>query len=211
MSDLKRLIQIVVFAWVLITACMNFIKYIDPAREKYKFDSTWKITTGIFVKHSTEPKGGPALFNYDAGSEYITNQGSYHDFDVGGAVLGEKYELRYNPKNVEVYVSIPWRPVFTPDEETGIAIGAISKINDTRSQFNPFPMFVPVANRDSLPRFEVAYKYTVLNILYERYQVLSPANNSLNEQLQVGQKFKVRYWIDHPQRSIIYIDSVIAE
>lgn len=195
----------------MITACMNIVVCIDPSREKYKFDSTWKITTGIFVKHSTEPKGGPALFSYDAGSEYITNKGSYDDFDVGGSVLGEKYELRYNPKDVEVYVSIPWRPLFTPDEETGIAIGTISKIKDTRNKFNPFPIFVPVNNRDSLPSFKVAYKYTVLNKVYDRYQVLSPANDSLNEKLQVGQKFKVRYWVDHPQRSIIYIDSVISE
>jgi hypothetical protein len=135
-------------------------------------------TVGTVVNFITATRGSDAKIKYYVeGKEYVT-----YTVNDEGMAKGDRYILVYekgNPQKSEVLLE---RPVFLAGEETKESEGTIKKVSTIAKDF-------------------VRYEYVVEEKIYSRTQLYSKEFNPIE-----GQKYIVWYWIDNPQRAIIYLD-----
>ena len=127
------------------------------------------------------------LFEYYVGNKKYQDPG---ETSMPWAPKGEKYLFRYDklhPENQECTYLITEHPVFLPEEMTAYTYGTLEKISRSHESFD--------------------FKYTILEKKYERVQNLAfgdPVKN--HPQLVNGAEFLVEYWVQNPQRAILYMD-----
>ena len=180
----KALIGIILLT--LFTQCAFFAATpnIPPSR--------FCTTVGAIIGRDFSVKGKPYI-KY----EYYVGNKKYQGLSVeylSWAPNGEKYLLIYDSlypedqKNVHLITDYP---VFLPEEVTNYTVGKITDILITK--------------RKHLVTFD--YEYTLLGKTYQRIQFLEGSNPLINyPQLSNGAEFLVEYWVENPQRAIIYID-----
>lgn len=115
----------------------------------------------------------------------------YRRFRTIGYVLGDKFELVYDtiyPEGVRKLLA--YKPVFLKDEKTGFTIGEVSFAKKSDYLF--------------------VFKYKVNAIKHERIQFLENEVRTFRS-LSKGGVYMVEYWLDNPQRSILYYDQPILE
>jgi hypothetical protein len=106
-----------------------------------------------------------------------------------GNCTGDVYEILINPGKFEDSYLLNDRPLFMEDEAIGETIGELQK--DVKISTNG-------KYKEAFPLFE----YHINGKKYIRVQKIKvPIDSSLV--LQKGMKFRVRYWIQNPQRSIL--------
>jgi hypothetical protein len=154
------------------------------------------ITVATKIKHvngyGSYKDGTYTDDNYDLFQYYVGNKGyDYLGLISIWAPTGEKYLLKYDILDSGVRYGhshlIREHPVFLPGESTNYTYGTLIRVH---------------------PRNEVfEFEYTILGRKYERVQVLGIGNPVKNHpQLVNGAELLVEYWVENPQRAIIYID-----
>lgn len=106
-----------------------------------------------------------------------------------GNCIGDVYEILVNPKDYEQIYLLNDRPLFLKGEAVGETVGKLlenAKISTDDNYKEAFPFFV----------------YYVNGKKYKRVQKIEvPLDSSLV--LQKDMQFRVRYWLENPQRSIL--------
>ena len=149
-----------------------------------------RFRTTIATKMSHEMYGSHG--SYDLYIYYVGNKRyDYTGPDMAFAPKGEKYLLKYDtlyPNGDKEHCRlITEHPVFLPGENTNYTVGTIVKSHKSYRSFD--------------------YRYTVLGKKYFTSQFLAeddPARN--HPQLVNGAEFLVEYWVNNPERAILYID-----
>ncbi len=129
--------------------------------------------------------------------EYYVDGNRYASFEglrYRGMVLGDRFNILYDPSNPESFKIIRWEPVFVEEEETVQSTGKLIKV--TKESWMFFG--------------SVIFTYQVGKKIYNRKQFLNP-NLKNYEVMEIGNKYVIRYWIHDPQRAIIYLDKPIKE
>jgi hypothetical protein len=129
------------------------------------------------------------IFEYYVGN--IKHQGISTE-DLTWAPYGEKYLMIYDslyPENQKYVHLITDCPVFLPGEVTNYTVGKI------------LDQYI----RKHLVTFEL--EYTVLGKTYQRIQFVEEIDPLINyPKLVNGAEFLVEYWVENPQRAILYTD-----
>ncbi len=129
---------------------------------------------------------------------YGNRYSAFDGLNFWGIVLGDRFNILYDPSNPESFKVISWEPVFTEEEETKTIKGELVRL----SQFKWW-------GDDS--RYSIKFDYEVNRETYTRGQDLPPNYKTIYPTLSVGQTFEVKYWVSNPQRAIIYLDKPIKE
>lgn len=118
---------------------------------------------------------------------FKVKQQEFFSHCAGNYNLGEKFIIEYEEKKPDVNKARLDKPVFLNNETTGLTTGIISSYN---------PIFFR----------KISFIYFVDGIKYE--QSYKPIKDSEIKypNLKEGKKYKVRYWEQNPQRSIILLD-----
>ena len=133
---------------------------------------------------------GAWIEHYLDGNRYA----SFDGLNFWGMVLGDRFNILYDPSNPEKFKVIRWQPVFTEEEETVQSTGKL--ISVTKDSW----MFLGA----------IKFTYQVGKEIYKRQQFLNP-NLENYEAMEIGNKYIIRYWVVDPQRAIIYLDKPIKE
>lgn len=150
----------------------------------------------IIPRHNIESTIG-VLTKYDSGG---ANNGHYGvlKFKVNDSiffsnavtydyVLGDKFVIDYEKNNPEINKVREDKPVFLNNEITGITICEIKRYNTFF--FN-----------------ELWFFYWVNGVKYERDYDAPINSDELYPNLKKGNLYKVKYWKENPQRSIILLN-----
>ena len=147
----------------------------------------FRITVATKMSHEM-PYGGHG--SYDLYIYYVGNKRyDYHGPNKAYAPKGEKYLLKYDTlypggdfEHVELKTE---HPIFLPGENTKYTVGTLKKVHKGF--------------------FSLDYVYTILGKEYSTSQSLAdPAKKY--PQLVTGAEFLVEYWVNNPERAILYMD-----
>jgi hypothetical protein len=140
-------------------------------------------TIGTVLNFINATRGSDAeIIYYVEGKEYVTKT-----LNDEGMAKGDRYILIFekeNPQKCEVLLE---RPVFLNGEEVRESEGIIKKVSKIAKDF-------------------VRYEYIIEGKTYSRTQLLSKEFKPI-----VGQKYVVYYWVENPQRAIIYLDKLLQK
>lgn len=151
----------------------------DPDRSK------WKKTIGYVVAR-TYGRVGTRIFKYKVDGVVYESRGEQ---GLRGETLGDAYEILYNPRNPEKIYVLDHRPVFLEHEQTNFTEGVIVG-NVGTSQYRNYLNLYP------------KYKYFAQGRKFIRAQQIQiPVDSSIH--IEKGMKFRVQYWVQNPQRSIL--------
>jgi hypothetical protein len=126
------------------------------------------------------------IFEYYVGN--IKHQGISTE-DLTWAPYGEKYLMIYDslyPENQKYVHLITDCPVFLLGEVTNYTVGKILGDMYIRKDFVTYE-----------------FEYTILGKTYQRIQFLDGRDHP---ELTNGSEFMVEYWVENPQRAILYTD-----
>ncbi len=165
----------------------------DPDR------SSWVLSVGrIYLKSEFESRL--------RGVEHWVNGKRYEGlggYGLEGNTVGDIYQILVNPNNYEEIFLLEERPIFLKEEKIGETTGWIEenyKLKFYKTYKGEFPKFMDY--NEGFNHVSIKYYYRVNNKKYSRVQDFSmPVNKSIV--FQKGMRFKVRYWLENPQRSII--------
>lgn len=142
-----------------------------------------KTTYGEIVSFSSSggASGSNARIRYCVGDCY------YSSIDMtNGMVIGEKFAVEYEATNPEKSIVHKSQPLFLDDEKTEKSIGYISDVGLVGNGW-------------------VRFKYSVNNVPFWHFQNFKKTNL----QPQIGERYMIKYWLDDPRRSIIYLDQPV--
>ena len=106
-----------------------------------------------------------------------------------GNCVGDVYEILVNPDDFEEIYLLDHRPLFLKGEVVEETIGSL---------LNTANITIEGKHKEAFIRFA----YTVNGRKYRRVQMVKvPIDSPLT--LQKGMQFRVRYWLEDPQRSIL--------
>ncbi len=145
------------------------------------FNAVGKNTVVTLVKIIPDKNGVKGDYTFNCNGEIRTVGGGGV---IWGAICGDKYEALYDSSNCRHVKILFYRPVFSDTEIVGVTTGEIYQVGP------PF-IFKPF----------VKFKYSVGERMYERFQ-----NLEKYPEVKKGAKFPVKYWVENPKRSIIYIE-----
>lgn len=132
---------------------------------------------------SKQGSGRVSVFEYSVNEKTYDFWGYYNN----SFVIGDKFKLKYEKDNPKKSIVILEKPIFLENEITDTIKGKIVDIQ----YFN---------------KSSIDFEYEVDGLIYSRTQVLSEDFENLYPDLEIGKYCKVRFLIDNPQRSIIYLD-----
>lgn len=158
-------------------------------------DSNWKETYATLYRYGYGRGAVSMIFYWVDRQRYEVN-GS---FSVQGKVIGDKYLIKYNPDNPKQIKEYTWNVGFLKTEKTVETVGIINSISSTNLIFE----------RDK--DMQIVFTYTVNGKEYQRSQDLQPDYKEKFPNLSKGQKYKVLYWVENPQRAVLYLDNLISE
>jgi hypothetical protein len=147
-----------------------------------------RFRTTIATKMSHEMYGSHG--SYDLYIYYVGNKRyDYTGPDMAFAPKGEKYLLKYDTLypggGFEHSYLKTEHPVFLPGENTKYTVGTLKKVHKGG--------------------FSLDYVYTILGKEHSTVQFLAdPAKKY--PQLVTGAEFLVEYWVNNPERAILYMD-----
>lgn len=217
-KELKLIHKVYYIFFVLTFACVigvatdrfsHYMNYTFITQKYYIIDSTWVEVPGECVIESHTPRGNETVFSYEFNGKKYNDNSAGNDLHPYFATFGDIFMLKVNPKSPENYVIIKWKPTFLPGETTNTIVGTIiSKKGPSDNRFRIFnkyykPIDSPYAN------YHIGFAYSVSGINYEKGQYLSPYLDTINERVEVGQKFVVEYRPDSPKRASLHVDRPI--
>lgn len=106
-----------------------------------------------------------------------------------GYCKGDKYIVKYDSTNPKWYIVLEDKPLFLKDEKTGWDIGTIG-------------------GRMRSDDYILGFSYFVGGKKFDRCQIMSKPVQDYPG-LQKDAKYKIRYWLENPQRAILYLDSPV--
>jgi hypothetical protein len=143
-----------------------------------------KNTIITLVKINPIKNGFSGEYTFYCGSIKTEVQGAV----ISKAVCGDKYKAKYdslNCHNIEILFACP---VFFNTERTNVTTGEIYEIA---------PFFL---------KPYVKFKYMIEGNVYDRFQRLEKGVKEKYPEIEKGAKFPIKYWIENPQRSIMYFE-----
>ena len=148
-----------------------------------------RFRTTVATKMSHETPYGGSYASYDLYIYYVGNKRyDYHGPNMG-VPKGEKYLLKYDtldPGGDYPHSDLRTEhPVFLPGENTKYTVGTLKKVHKGF--------------------FSFYYAYTILGKEYAKTQFLADRARDY-PQLVTGAEFLVEYWVNNPQRAILYMD-----
>jgi len=149
-----------------------------------------RFRTTVATKMSHETPYGGSYASYDLYIYYVGNKrydytGPNLPFIPKGEKCLLKYDTLYPNGDFEHVDLITEHPVFLPGENTKYTVGTLKKVHKNSFFFD--------------------YVYTILGKEYIRTQDL--ADRAINHpQLVNGAEFLVEYWVNNPERAILYMD-----
>lgn len=102
-------------------------------------------------------------------------------------VIGDKFIIRYDNKRPKKSKVLLERPIFLNNEKTITTNGKITRIKKYSKK-------------------AVYFEYIANGKLYTRIQCLPNDYKNLYPSLVEGKEYQIDYWVDNPQRAIIYLD-----
>ena len=166
---------------ILLVGCAFFAIPIIPS-------CRYHTTVAAFIGRITPPYGAEkSVFVYYVGNKRNKRIGIDPMYWVP---MHEKYLLRYDTlylENQDHVKVITECPVFLPGEITHYTIGKLLRVHKGHELFD--------------------FEYTISGKKYDRLQILGKGNSVRNHpQLVNGAEFLVEYWVQNPQRAILYMD-----
>lgn len=158
-------------------------------------DSNWKETYATLYRYGYGRGSVSMVYYWVDGKRYEVN--SY--FDANGKAIGDKYLIKYNPDNPKQIKEYIWYVSFLTTEKTEETVGMVEDIWSKNIEFG------------RVKRNGISFVYTVNGKKYERTQYLQPDYKEKYPNLSKGQKYKVLYWVENPQRAVLYLDNLISE
>ena len=148
--------------------------------------SKWVKTIGV-VKSLTYGRSGTRGVTFTTGEGAIED--ALADYGLPGRCPGDTYEILYNPQDLrEIYI-LEDKPLFLEGEAIDTTIGVIT--NSPKADVG-----------DGYKRTCADFDYIGDSREYKRTQVIQvPFDKPLI--IKKGMKFRVRYWLHNPQRSIL--------
>jgi hypothetical protein len=145
------------------------------------FNAVGKNTVVTLVNIMPDKNGVKGDYTFNCNGDIRTAGGHV----ISRAICGDKYEALYDSSNCRHVKILFERPVFSDTEIVGVTTGEIYEVA---------PFFLDLY---------VKFKYSVGERMYERLQYLE---DKKYPEVKKGAKFPVKYWVENPKRSIIYIE-----
>jgi hypothetical protein len=101
-------------------------------------------------------------------------------------VIGEKFIVIYEKNNPTIFQIDEYSPIFVEDESVNSIVGEVTDLV-------------------TFGKNSVTFQYVVEGMEYTKFQLY---NESIFNPKK-GDKYKVNYWLENPQRAIIYLDKPI--
>ena len=118
------------------------------------------------------------------------------------AVIGEVFPSTYNPKNPEEFFVVSWKPIFLEGEISMTAIGEVIR--------EPSSLGISDNESKEYSTHYLEFAFMRNGAMYRKFQHLPPMYIQKDSGTIVkGRKFEVEYWVENPQRAIIYLDKPI--
>lgn len=148
--------------------------------KKKPFKGTPKDTVVTIAEFSAVKSGFATYYQFECNEKMVLLKGGGR---IMHAVVGEKFRAIYdenNCKNVRIFYD---QPLFLNDEDTNEAEGVITGFSSGK----------------------VHFKYTVGDKTFKKLQFLEDNFRKENPQIQEGNKFRVQFWLQNPQRAILLL------
>lgn len=148
-----------------------------------------KETYAVLIKTNVYRYKAP---NYDLFEFYVNGQRYlYKASQTHGFVVGEKYRLYYDSIDPARFKSLNLaEPLFLKEEKTGMTIGRLTYYKSKE--------------------FVIGYDYWINGEKHHRPQELPKAARDIKTIAKYAY-YPVEYWMDNPQRAMIYYDQPIIE
>lgn len=147
------------------------------------------------VSFETAYKGGDAKFYYFAnGKKYYTKRSNtaYRQLDV----IGESYKMLYERENPSDCQILTYFPIFLEGENILKKEGVVDR-------------FFTRGRNSETKFYGIEFSYYVNGEKYKKSQNLQLDFLDKYAKPKKGDMFIVRYWVDNPQRSVIYFNEPI--
>ena len=173
----------VILGLISITMGIVYLAYISFSTTKFKGIEKEGIVT--LVEKRTMASGYAGIYTYECNGKQIEIMKGDPPMT---AVIGEKYHVVYDSLDCENVRVLYANPTFTADERCRSTEGEVYQA--ISFFFEPF----------------VKFKYSIKGKEFERFQHMDEGFKDKYPNIKNGAKFRVKYWINNPQRSIMYFD-----
>ena len=168
-------------------------------------DDTW-VSSYCQVSEKKAKNGPNVYVTYwikdDSNNRLVSKEMYAASLRSRTAVIGEVFPISYNPKNPEEFFVATWKPIFLEGEVSMTAIGKIIR--------EPSSLGISDKESKEYSTHYIEFTFTMNGTTYRKFQHLPPMYIQKDSGTIVkGRKFEVEYWVENPQRAIIYLDKPI--
>ena len=186
MKTIKTIYRIL-FNLIIIGLVSTFFYFAFFDKDEVIDDSNWIKTYAVLYYIGYGKSSTNRLAYWVDGKRF-----DYHSSAYSAMIPGEKFEIKYNPDAPKEIKEYTWNPVFLTSEITLECIGEIKRLFYFKKE-----------------RYAIAFHYKVGNKVFKREQDLPPNYLEQYPSISEGQKYKVIYWAENPERSVMYINKPI--
>ena len=203
LTKLWRAMFVIGITAVLLSLSIWFVNLF--LKKSQKMDDSWVESYCQISKIMA--KNGPHVYvSYwvkdSVGNPTIIRDRYAASLRLSTPVIDEIFPIAYNPNNPDEFFAFSWNPVFLNKEITKSTTGIISRAPYQSKFFSKKP--------EKYSAHSIEFTFWIDGSCYRKSQHLPPMfiRNSPGK-IKKGDKFEVEYWIENPQRAIIYLDKPI--
>lgn len=190
----KILFRIVIYLVVTagFLATVGGVIYVNFFEERFDFENKGIENIGVVTSTKGTSKSMDGITHYVEGEPYLVGF-----IALPGLIIGERFQLLYNPEDPQDAIVQRWHPVFLNSEARTMKVGKLIYITDVKFG-TPQPCMsfeYPAGFGDTLQKMQG---------LPMNYKTRYP-------DLTVGQHYEVEYWQENPKRAIIYLDRPVEK
>lgn len=176
--------------WYIAILVIGFVFFIVGGAIYTSFIKKTKIidpqkTIGTVIGFETYTKGINSVIEFYVNGKTFKVEGS----QINGEIIGEKYEVFYEKNEPSIAKANMMNPVFESNENKNKTKALITMV---------FKLGTP----------NVRFEYSINGVKYERWQ---ECDLDKYKDVESGQYYEIEYWVENPQRAIIYLNNPINE
>ena len=182
------------FMLLLLIGCKGY--YMFKHTPDWWANKAETTATVISVHHAPE-----TTFQYEFfvdGKAYKGGYAFYENVDM--VVVGSKYKVAYNPLNPTQNYIMLHNPIFEDNENVAYSIGVVSP-----------GISVYYAKQYKADLYKFTYTFYVNEKRYRAIEGYFLNINGSEKKDFAKKKFKVKYWVENPWRSIILLDEPVED
>jgi hypothetical protein len=177
---MSKTTNIILILLLLFIILIIKISFTDPKIKDGKY--TFAVITKFKLKAGS---GENSVFTYSVNNKKYSFWGFYNKT----LIIGDKFQLLYDKTNPNKSIIFPEKPIFLKDEKIKSYFATVIRIKKYRKK-------------------QVHFKYYINNKEYTRIQYL-PDSFSIKSDSILNRKYRIIYWSENPQRSIIFLDKPV--